>query len=415
MWLDEATSALASNMSFVDIFTKFLPGDFHPPLYYVLLKCWVYLFGSSEIVLRIPSVIFGIGTIYMTYLVAKKLFNKNIALTASLLLSTSSLAIYYSQEARMYSMVTFLVSLAAYLFIENKYLYFSLVLALIGLTDYVALFILPIFWYLAFWRKNFLFTTIPLIGVYLFWLPIFLRQLTSGLSTRGDLPEWWGILGAVTFKNIALFPIKFILGRISFDSNLIYGLIFIPIFILYAYLLFKAKSSPKILWFWMFVPIVLGILIGFKIPTLSYFRFIFCLPPLYMLLAEGLYKFNGMKFVLITLAIISINIVSSGYYLLNPKFHREDWRRASIDISSDPIILPANSQKEALIYYGKVDQTIYYKKFEGNEKVIWLSRYVWEIFDKNDEARRKVENLGYNKILEANFNGVVFWKYAHSN
>lgn len=53
LWLDEATTALVAKMSFTDIFTKFLPGDFHPPLYYLLIKVWVFLFGDSEVVLRI--------------------------------------------------------------------------------------------------------------------------------------------------------------------------------------------------------------------------------------------------------------------------------------------------------------------------------------------------------------------------
>jgi len=69
LWLDEATTALAAKMPLADIFTKFLPGDFHPPLYYLLMKGWGSLFGLSEISLRTPSVIFGILTIYFIYLI----------------------------------------------------------------------------------------------------------------------------------------------------------------------------------------------------------------------------------------------------------------------------------------------------------------------------------------------------------
>ena len=63
LWLDEATTALVARMPIADFFTKFMPADFHPPLYYIVVHFWVRLFGASEISLRIPSIIFGILTI----------------------------------------------------------------------------------------------------------------------------------------------------------------------------------------------------------------------------------------------------------------------------------------------------------------------------------------------------------------
>ncbi len=59
LWLDEATSALVTRMSLADFFGKFMPGDFHPPLYYLALRAWGTLFGTSEIALRSLSILFG--------------------------------------------------------------------------------------------------------------------------------------------------------------------------------------------------------------------------------------------------------------------------------------------------------------------------------------------------------------------
>lgn len=73
---------------------------------------------------------------------------------------------------------------------------------------------------------------------------------------------------------------------------------------------------------------------------------------------------------------------------------------------------PSNSQKEALTYYQKGNQIVYYKDFEGGMEEVWLSRYVWNLFDPNDLARIKIEGLGYNKVTELNLNGVEFWKYS---
>jgi uncharacterized membrane protein len=409
LWLDEATTALVAKMSLGDIFTKFLPGDFHPPLFYLIEKYWSTIFGYSEIALRVPSILFGLGTIYITYLIAKKIFNSRIALLSGVLMATSGLSIYYSQEARMYSLAAFLVTALFYLFLEKKWILFSTVLVLLGASDYVSLFVLPVFWILGFknWKKL-LFSHVPILSFFVIWFPIFQKQLLSGLSLEGS--NWWNLLGPATFKNAALIPVKFIFGRISFDDKTLYGIIAGIAICLFSFVLFKVRKSSKLLWGWLVIPIVLGILISFKIPTLSYFRFIFCLPALYILVAAGLDKFTKYRYLLITIFLL-INISSSMYYLLTPRFQREDWRKAVGEIGEDVIILPAYSQTEALEYYGKGDQIININNFEGGQKVVWLSRYVWWVFDSTDLARKKVESLGYNKVLENNFNGVVFWKY----
>ena len=416
LWLDEATSALVAKMPLTDIFTKFLPGDFHPPLYYLILKLWTSMFGFSEISLRIPSVIFGLGIIYITYLIAKKLFNEKTAILSSILLATSGLAVYYSQEARMYSLAALLVALLVYLFIEKKWIFFSIILVLLGMTDYVSLLILPVFWILG--RKDFkklLLTHVPLILVFGLWSPIFVQQFKSGISITGS--SWWQILGTASFKNIALIPIKFILGRISFDNKIFYALVAIFVLVLYfGLLVFNLLRRPlkvrpcKVILGWFVIPILLGIILSFKIPTLSYFRFLFCLPAFYILVAGGIEKLGKYKKIFLYL-VVSVNLLCTLYYVITPRFQREDWRAAAKTIGTDTIVLPVASQGEALKYYGKNSQIVYSENFKGGPKEVWLSRYVWQIFDSSDSAGRKLLNLGYNKVLEYNSNGVVFDKY----
>jgi hypothetical protein len=107
-----------------------------------------------------------------------------------------------------------------------------------------------------------------------------------------------------------------------------------------------------------------------------------------------------------------VNVVSSGVYLFNSKYQRENWRGMTEVIGTDTIIFPSNSQKEALTYYRKEDQIVHFRDFNGGPSEIWLSRYVWDIFDPTDAARIKIENLGYNKTSEYNFNGVILWRYS---
>lgn len=399
LWLDEATTALVAKMPLLDFFAKFMPADFHPPLYYLVVSLWSLVFGNSEISLRMPSVIFGVLTVYTTYLIAKELKQK-WPLVPALFLATSGLHIYYSQEARMYALVTLLVSYLVYSYIKKNWILFSILLPLIFLTDYVSLIILPVL-FLYSRSKKIIYFCLPLIITFLAWLPFLSKQLVAGMSIRES--AWWNILGTVTIKNVALIPTKFMIGRVSFDNKLIYALIITIISIIFIYIIGKAKN--KLNWYWFGLSLVFGIFLSFFIPTLTYFRYLFILPAFYLLLAESKSK-------LFIIIILGINLLSSGFYLFNSRFQREDWKGVAKIIGNEKIVFPANSQKEALIYYEKDNQVISKEELSSNDMQIWLSRYVWEIFDPTDLTRYKIEDLGYKKMGEYNFNGVELWKYT---
>jgi len=356
-WLDEATTSyVASQLSFREIILKFSPGDFHPPLYYLLLKVWSDIFGSSEIALRFPSIIFGLLTIYFVYLLGKKLFTNKVGLIAAVLLATSGLHIYYSQEARMYSLVTLLISYLVYLFLKKKWLIFSIILMFVGLTDYPALLIIPVFWILAKkdWKKL-LASHIPLVVSFLFWLPIFIKQLSVGLSVNTNSPGWWKLLGQTSVKNLALVPVKFILGRIGFDNKYVYGLVVGVVSIVIIYLLIKSLkkfTKTSIFWYWLVIPTALACIVGFKISILSYFRLLFVLPAFYLLIAVGISKVKKYANYLLGILLI-LNLIFSGIYLFNPKFQREDWKRLTTFIRKESegkgatTLFVANSNMEA--------------------------------------------------------------------
>lgn len=407
LWLDEATTALVAKMPIYDFFTKFMPNDFHPPLYYVVISLWSTVFGYSEIALRMPSVIFGVLTILVIYLIARETKIK-WPLVPALFLATSGLHVYYSQEARMYAMAAFLVSYLVYLYLKEKWLLFSIILVLIFLTDYVSLLILPVLFIYKRslpLRGKLAYFTIPLVITFFAWLPFLSKQLVAGMSIKES--AWWNILGTVTFKNVALIPTKFMIGRVNFDNKLLYAIIIIIISAIFIYVIGKAKN--RLNWHWFGWSLLLGILLSFFIPTLTYFRYLFILPAFYLLLSESTSK----MFIVIILA---INILSTGFYLFDSRFQREDWRGASKLIGNEKIVFSTNSQKEALIYYGKNEQIIFSRELKTNTyETIWLSRYVWNIFDPTDLTRKYIEDLGYNKVSEANLNGIVLFKYDSRN
>lgn len=95
-------------------------------LYFLILRIWI-IFGNNEFWLRLPSVGFGILSVFLVYRLGKKLFDKNVGLIAALLLALSPLAIFHSQEVRMYMLSVLLGlggTLAIVYYVDNKKLKF---------------------------------------------------------------------------------------------------------------------------------------------------------------------------------------------------------------------------------------------------------------------------------------------------
>lgn len=110
LWYDEACSwATATDKA--GIMHNLLNVDLqHTPLYFVLLKIWMKIFGQGEIALRSLSLIFGILTIPLAYITGKKIIKNGIL--PALICTVSPVLVLFSAEVRMYSLVVFLVLLS---------------------------------------------------------------------------------------------------------------------------------------------------------------------------------------------------------------------------------------------------------------------------------------------------------------
>ena len=112
IWFDEAFSRYIIRFNFADIW-HYTSLDVHPPLYYFALKVWSIFFGTSDFAIRSMSVFFGVLTLISLYFLVKRLSsNKKMALAAVLVTAFSPLFYRYSQEARMYTMISFLIVVA---------------------------------------------------------------------------------------------------------------------------------------------------------------------------------------------------------------------------------------------------------------------------------------------------------------
>ena len=113
IWFDEAFGAYLIRFNFWDI-ARYTAADVHPPLYYWLLKLWSMGFGNTELALRSMSVFFGGVSITFGYLLIHRLFNKKAARISLIFMALAPMFVRYSQEMRMYTLVTAIALAATY-------------------------------------------------------------------------------------------------------------------------------------------------------------------------------------------------------------------------------------------------------------------------------------------------------------
>lgn len=75
-----------------------------PPLYGVLLNAFIRLLGGSDIAIRFLSTLASTAAVAGVYVIGRMVFNGQTAVLAAILAAVSPFAIFYGQEARMYSL-----------------------------------------------------------------------------------------------------------------------------------------------------------------------------------------------------------------------------------------------------------------------------------------------------------------------
>lgn len=112
LWYDEALSISVAGAARVADLLEILKSDVHPPLYFVLLHGWMKIFGDSEAATRAMSALFGVCTPVLVFVLGRALSLPSTAcLLGSFLYALNTQAIWYSQEVRMYSLISFLGTL----------------------------------------------------------------------------------------------------------------------------------------------------------------------------------------------------------------------------------------------------------------------------------------------------------------
>lgn len=214
LWLDEANGVLiawGSPREVVDALTR----DGNPPLYYWLLHGWMKIFGASEAGVRGFSALVGTASVAAVGWASRALFPSRPigALAAGVITALATLHVYYSQEARMYSLTPLLgvgVLVLLHRALESdrawRWAPVSALLAAGLFTHNYFLFVLPVVPLAALWtpgrrsRARAVALATLAVGVAVLvwspWIPVLRGQMASGVGAwipgiwRGTPPEW---------------------------------------------------------------------------------------------------------------------------------------------------------------------------------------------------------------------------------
>lgn len=409
MWLDEAISANVAKMPIGQIVNNFSVGDFHPPLFYWFLTLWVKFFGSTVIAMRLSSIFFSLLTVFGVYKIGEKLGNKKIALWAAWFTAINPLMVYYGQELRMYMMTTMWLVWAVYFWIKiikdkkslvRDWILFNLFCFLAFVTFYASTFLIgAMILYFLFRKdwKNFGKSCLGIILAIIIIAPLLLGQLKMSTEALKLVTNWSLVLGKVNLKNLLLIPLKFSVGRVSwYPKSFYYLLAGLWTVFVWGVALRNSKKEKELLWL-MIISLVLGIIFSFKSPMMQYFRFLYLVPVLALLLAKE--KTKLIK-ILLSIGFLAFSL----FYVLNPTMHREDWRGVSEELKNKKEVYMVKSFEDPIKFYNPEIKIMDIRDGVSDENV-WVIPYGEIIHGVNHKEILNKE--GYRMGKQINFREIV--------
>jgi hypothetical protein len=225
------------------------------------------------------------------------------------------------------------------------------------------------------------------VGIAFLGGPLLYSQLTYAQQALQFVPNWSLVLGTVTAKNLLLIPIKFSIGRIDFDPQIAYyGIAAVWTGITMAVVLSgmmqetirTLSSQPKkrlipLMTFLLCTPLLLGMIFSLWSPLLQYFRFLYLIPIMAILMAFGMQYIQDLttrkKHLLPTVLtrqtrylpffLTLVFLVFSAVYLFLPQFHREDWKALKTELkkTNAPVYMIA-SAADPMKYYAPEQEIV---------------------------------------------------------
>ncbi len=229
LWSDEVFVLWITRFTWRNLLLVVRAADFHPPLYYLLMKAWIGVAGTGEAALRIPSASFSVLSVALTYLLMRKISSGPISLLSAFLVSVSPFHVMAGQEARMYPMLGALALASTLVLVESverggalRWCVYVALVTFVVYTEYLGMFVLIAhgLWILGWERRHltrWLVATAVTTCLYAPWMPALWHQ-------RGEISALVPTPGSVLYLRLAdvLWPFAFggsLFGTLDFSGS----------------------------------------------------------------------------------------------------------------------------------------------------------------------------------------------------
>ncbi len=379
IWYDEAFYATVSSVDLASLPDMLLDVRVHPPLYFLLLHFWLAL-GHGEFVLRALSAFAGVLAVAAMHPLGTAIWDKRLGIVSALALAISPFHIWYSQEVKMYSLISSLVLLSSYFIVRllrednrRNWLGYGILTLLAVYTHYLALCVmLAHMTFLTLRRQRYRailgkwlvcaliigLLYVPWLGAILLrggfydtpisWIPaaqpvdLFWTIYDFAFGSTSDHTHPLNILAAVLLAAVLTYvSVKVISGRIGDEQ----------------------RDKVALVWLWLFLPLVLIFLISLDWPlpqkrSIYMDRYLtLLLPAFVVLVCFGVMRIlqrNKALGALVAVALLVPATISDCSLFLDERYHRDQWRQAIAEIrqhAKTGDLLLVRPQHHVVLYY----------------------------------------------------------------
>src|SRR5208282_3127666 len=386
LWLDEGATVALARASWQHFAWVWWYGEANlQTVYFLLMRGWVHG-GLSEAWLRLPSALFGIASVPLMFVVARRLVSAGAALASAALLAFSPAHVYYSQEARSYTLTIFLVLMSSYFFVraveEGRRKSWALwtVFSILAFYshDFAALVLVAQVFSLLFrktssatWTRV-TFCGLLILAAALPGLTYVFRASPENLHfiwmPQATPKEIWHLAGFFGGSGVKTFLalILWIAGLVAIART--------------------RRPDSADFWRGMFVvswallPLVITALVSLLHPILMQRYLIFSLPAVIMLAAVGMTALRKMYVgvvLVVALCAMSIPSIMQGYH--KP---REDWRAAS------NAILASAQSGDAVVFFPFYTRIMLdYYRTRDRQAPVPLHVFAPQYYDRGEDER----------------------------
>ncbi len=368
LWLDEALTYRWSLHPFSEYWGLISAGgEVSPPLFY-WMEYAMLSFGHTEITLRLLPAVFGILTVPVVYFLGSYAVDRNAGLLAAALIAFSPFHLFYSQEARMYSLMLFFLTCALLFFFRA-----------VKEEDVRWWLVFGIFSGLAFWTH--FYSGLLIAGVYIWYLGISLKRKAKVSQLKGVacslailvvlcLPLLVISLGSMvrmtarapTWGNRGLEVLTTTFSHFSGYSAPT-AVVFIALFFIGMYMIWLTKPDTCSLFAWLFILFLGGnVALSYLMPMASRY-FIGVLPIFFIGIASSYLAatrfFPDRRIIYVCLLLI-ILVSVPGLVHHYTVVEKEDWRYVSALLTQNTgpgdtiIIMPGYMTNPFDFYYDNV-------------------------------------------------------------